>query len=63
MRIGVVVVVLETELKRKLNLFFRRFHEACRVAREGGGLLVGFGDYRKELVQDLYDSKEKGRVG
>ena len=44
-------------------LFFRRFHKACVVAREGGEILVGFGEYRSELVRDLCDSKEKRRVG
>ncbi|XP_046887137.1 uncharacterized protein LOC124474763 [Hypomesus transpacificus] len=52
------------------NLIFHRFHQACDVARvrasqsgHEGEALVGFGEHKAERLQDLYDAKDKERVG
>ncbi|XP_046881745.1 uncharacterized protein LOC124471319 isoform X2 [Hypomesus transpacificus] len=39
-----------------------KFHEACAVARGGGESSVGFGQYKGELLKDLYNSKDKKKV-
>ncbi|KAJ8007965.1 hypothetical protein DPEC_G00099820 [Dallia pectoralis] len=46
------------------------FHQACEVARVRASLpgqerqaLVGFGQYKRERLQDLYNATDKKRVG